>query len=190
MPSDSRGAANFFGDSPQESEDLQRALDAKEGLFEGRAVRQLLRFFAIDPKHWDVKDKLGDRFRFPVFDEAYPRFPVRLGTSRAAAKRRRAKRRKVLDLAFHELMPIRLFKEFKSTQVYNDWEVLKEDQSVDGRSVGLVFLCVGTLFVCHDWNQWSRSPTTAAPHFVTGGLIVEQFDDFLAHVRFTGWRPD
>ena len=192
MADESRDAASFFGRTPSEAADLEVHIQRSEGNFEERAVRQLLKHFRIDPKGWDVREKMGERFRFSIFDSVYPRFPVRLGTRRLVAKRLQAEKRRKSDLAFHELKAITLFKpdEFRKTQVFKEWENLKDDQSLDGRSVGLIFQCVSTLFVVHNWDYFNAPGIRLQWRAEDGStLTVELFDTFLASVGDFGWTP-
>lgn len=196
MSQESSSASNFFGD---QSADLEKYIQESELRFEGSVVRRLLKKFGINPKGWDVKEKLGDRLRLPIFDSVYSRFPVRLGTRRLVAKRIRADKRRKGDLAFHELTPRTLFKpeEFARTQIYKEWINLKEDQSVDRRPVGLVFPCVGTPFVAHDWPWLTDAMPGIRLTWLQGGpswegqeLTVELLDTFLDAVFESGWRAD
>jgi hypothetical protein len=186
-------AAAFFGNSPEDSAGLEQHIQNSEASFEERAVRTLLKRFSINPSGWDVREKMGSRLRFPIFDEAYPRFPVRLGTRRLVAKRLQSDKRRKGDLAFHELKPNILFREeeLRRTQLYKEWELLKEDQSVDGRPVGLVFQCVNTLFVAHDWAYEGITGIWLTVLEVRGyRMKVELYDQFLDAVAEFGWRPE
>ncbi len=186
MSDDNRGAADFFG------ADLEKHIQDSEGAFEEQAVRQVLKKFGIDPKGWDVQLKMGERYRFPIFDEVYPGFPIRLGTRRLVARRLAADKRSKSDLAFHELKPLQLFRteEFRKTQVYREWRALKEDQSADRRDVGLVFQSIGSRFIIHNWSaHYPALDSRLEISTEDETLFVELLDPFLKAVWDSGWRP-
>lgn len=194
---ESGSAANFLADTPDDRAGLTAHVQASEAAFEARAVRALLTRFAVDPKGWDVKEAMGGdrRYRFGVFDAVYPRFPVRLGASRAVATSLAAKTRRTGNLGFHEVTPAVLFKpdEFRKLRVWKEWTALRDDQSLDLRNVGLVFGVVNALFVIHDWYISYPRPSLAlvwrrgddSDDVVT----VEPFAQFLDRVEYHGWMP-
>jgi len=185
---ESGGASGFFG-TPDRAKDLQDSIDAREEAFEARAVRALLKKFGIKSKGWEGDEGL----KFGRLDENHPSFPVRLSAEKVVARNRGAEKRYVGSLAFHELEPNVLFKldQFKKTQVFKSWQRLREEPSVDGRPVGLVFLCVGTLYVIHEWGDVPQHPGVRLEVNLGGHkLTVQPFDHFLEQVWDSPWRPD
>jgi hypothetical protein len=194
---ESGSAANFLADTPGDRAGLTAHVQASEAAFEARAVRELLKRFAIDPRAWDVREAMGGdaRYRFGVFDDVYPRFPVRLGASRAVATALSAKTRRVGNLGFHEVTPAVLFDptEFRKLRVFKEWNALHGNYA-DLRPVGLVFGVVNRLFVIHDWDAAYPEPSVALKWLRTdGGLTVEAtvepFPQFLDKVAYHDWRP-
>lgn len=192
MGAESSGAENFLS-SFRDTASREEALQASEGSFEKRATRQFLKRFNLNAKGWGASEIEADRLSH--LDEICPTFPVRLGSQRIKATQTSGAPRGLKHLGFHEVTPGDLFRpdRFRQLQVFKAFELLREDQSVDARSVGLVFPCVGTLFIIHDWSNAAVLPGISLS-WIRGEdspdevLTVETFDLFLDRVA-DSWRP-
>lgn len=192
MPPVDSGAASFFGNlDPDKGSDIEHAVQLSEAALEKRAVHTVMKKFKLIPvMEWGTKSERLTRFA--LFDESFPHFPVRLGTRRIRAKSMAAPKRRSQDLAFHEMTPAQLFRmeEFKKSQPFRRWEDLKDDCSIDNRPVGLVFPCVSTLFILHDWAYCEAPSGSMSLHVTRPNCRVELFDVFLDTVEALGWSPN
>lgn len=135
-----------------------KVADKAEASFEAGCVRAILRRFQIQTLGWDLSDGL----RFSLFDENCPGFPVRLAARRSVGRRVGKKSTKISQKAFYELEINELFdvKKLKASKMVDEWEAMKADQSLDGRPVGVVFRCIGTAYVMHDWDPAAEDSRT------------------------------
>lgn len=179
----------MFSDFKQNLAGLAGYIDKKERAFEDRCVKEITKLVAdLGQDQWGTTAKITAEYeeggrRLAHLDKLWsPIIPVRFGSQNIVAKRKDSEKRTTKDMAFFEMGPQILFKpsELVKTEMYRDWVELREDGSLDRRSVGLLFPLVGKIFVIHNEELGHPEGICLTGHIDGDLFVIEPLESLIS----------